>query len=169
MQPGDVITQINGRDITGTHAFTVALAEIPAGDQARLAYWRGGAAHHAALIMEVAPRAIKPNKPKAPEVSPLVIASLGISVITHPQAAGLIITSVVKGSPAAKAGIDANSLIEAIGPDYVTTPAELRKATASQVAAKPGFVTLLIGRPKGMSWVPVKLASPPVKPAAQPS
>ena len=168
LHPGDVIMRINGREIADTHAFKVAMGEIAAGDQARVAYWRDGALHHAALTVAVAPQEAKPSKSGKPKRSPLEIASLGISVTTHPEAAGLIVASVAKGGPAAKAGVDANTVIEAVGPDFVTTTAELQKVMERQVAAKPGFVTLLIGRPEGISWVPVKLATSKL-PAPQPA
>jgi serine protease Do len=160
LRPGDVIMRINGREIADTHSFKVAIGEIAAGDQARVAYWRDGALRHAALTIAVAPREAKPGKPGTPKLSPLEITSLGMSVITHPEAAGLIVAGVTKGGPAAKAGVHANTVIEAVGPDFVTTPAELQKALERQLAAKPGFVALLIGRPQGISWVPVKLAAP---------
>ncbi len=157
LQPGDVILRIDGHAIDDTQAFKVALGEVAAGDQTRVTYWRNGAVHHALVTIAVTPREVNPKKPGTPKQSPVAVAALGLSVTTHPAAAGVIIAGVAKDGPAAKAGIDANGLIEAVGPDFVITPADLQKAVARQVAAKPGFLTLLIGKPEGLFWVAVKL------------
>ncbi|MDD2876546.1 MAG: trypsin-like peptidase domain-containing protein [Acidiphilium sp.] len=158
LAPADVITAINDHPIDDVHAFKVALAEIPAGQTARMHYQIGGTLHDAAITVAVPPKSPKPEAqstatPEPPK--PEVIAALGVGVMTHPGAQGVIIVSVDKDSAAARAGLHPDSLIEAVGPDFVTTPKALRDHLAHKHAA-----ALLVDGPQGTSWISVSLGKP---------
>ncbi|MGC9270085.1 S1C family serine protease, partial [Acidiphilium sp.] len=51
LAPADIITAVNGHPITDVHSFKVALAEIPAGQPAHLAYTIDGSTHAAAITI----------------------------------------------------------------------------------------------------------------------
>jgi serine protease Do/2-alkenal reductase len=157
LAPADVITKINGEPIDTVHAFNVALAEIPSGQTAHIGYQIDGAVHDASITITVPPTDAKPGaKPKptpAPSMpKPDVIAALGIGVMTHPGAQGVIVVSVDKNGAAAHAGLQADTLIEAVGPDFVTSP----KALNDKLARKHA-VALLVDGPDGTSWISVPL------------
>ncbi|MDD2859946.1 MAG: trypsin-like peptidase domain-containing protein [Acidiphilium sp.] len=155
LAPADVITDVDDRPIRDVHSFKVALAEIPAGQTARFRYRIDGALHDAAITIAVPPTDKKPVVKPGPTqtaAKPDMIASLGIGVMTHPGARGVIVVSVDKNSAAARAGLHADTLIEAVGPDFVTTP----KALNDRLARKH-TVALLVDGPAGTSWISVPL------------
>ena len=158
LQPGDVILRIGAQTITDTQSFKVAVGVLPRGDQVPMVYWRDGTIRHASLMTAKPPQDAEPKaKPIARKAAPTEIAALGMTVAAHPKASGIVIVGVKKDGPAAKAGLGKQALIEAVGPDFVATPGALQKALARQDTGKGGFVTLLIERPEGLSWVPVRL------------
>jgi len=155
LAPADVITEVDGQSIRDVHSFKVALAEIPAGQTAKLNYRIDGTVHDAAITIAVPPNDKKPAAKPAPAptaAKPDMIAALGIGVMTHPGAQGVIVVSVDKNSAAARAGLHADTLIEAVGPDFVTTP----KALNDRLARKHS-VALLVDGPDGTSWISVPL------------
>ncbi|MBS3022468.1 trypsin-like peptidase domain-containing protein [Acidiphilium multivorum] len=153
--PGDVVTAVNGRKVATVHDFKVALAEIPVGHEARMTYERGGRTEEAAITIEPAPAAKgKTGKPAAkPALVPTEIPALGIGVAAHPGGAGVIVITVAKDGPAARAGLLPDTLIEAVGPHFVTTAAALQDG----VKASRHVVPLLVGGPAGTSWIVVPL------------
>jgi serine protease Do/2-alkenal reductase len=157
LAPADVITRVNGNPIDTVHAFKVALAEIPVGQTAQLRYRHDGDVHDATITIAVPPKPAAPGaKPKpvpattAPK--PDMITALGIGVMTHPGAQGVIVVSVDKNGAAAHAGLQADTLIEAVGPDFVTSPKALNDRLAHKHA-----VALLVDGPDGSSWISVAL------------
>ena len=72
------------------------------------------------------------------------------------ESGGVLVESVVKDSPAAKAGLKAGDVIRAVGDTKVSSPGDLRKAVR---AKEPGDeVTLYITRDKKATSITVKLA-----------
>ncbi len=152
--PGDVVTAVNGRKVATVHDFKVALAEIPVGHEARMSYERGGKTREAAITIEPPPaeKAAKRAKDKAAKTAalkPTEIPALGIGVAAHPGGAGVIVVTVAKDGPAARAGLAPDTLIEAVGPQFVTTPA----AVQDGVKASRHTVPLLVDGPKGPNWI----------------
>jgi serine protease Do/2-alkenal reductase len=151
LAPGDVVTEVNGRKVTTVHDFKVALAEIPVGHEAHLTYSFGGKTLEAAITIEPVPAEKgKTGKPPArPALKPTEIPALGIGVAAHPGGAGVIVVTVAKDGPAARAGLAPDTLIEAVGPHFVTTPAALQDG----VTASRHIVPLLVDGPKGANWI----------------
>lgn len=156
LQPGDVILRVGGHRITDSQRFRVTLAEIPAGTKAPVEYWRAGAVHEASLDIAPVPPKAKPA-PATVKPRPVVINAIGLSVLAHPKAEAVAIVDVAPGSPAARAGIHADMLVEAVGPEFVNTPAALQAAIGKLVASKQTTTTLLVAGKQGTSWVPVQL------------
>lgn len=157
LAPSDVITTIDGKPIADAHGFKVALAEIPAGQVAHVAYRRDGAIHDAAITIAPPPHPASPAasaKPLQALPKPYDITSLGIAVTTHPGARGVTVVKVGKHSPAARAGLRPDMVIEAVGPDFVTTPKALEDLLAQRRS-----VTLMVDGPKGLSWLSVSLGA----------
>lgn len=152
LMPADVITEINGKSIKSVHEFKVALAEIPAGHIAHMRYEIGGTVHEAAIKVTAQPKSPGSPSDTMLKQSPHEIAALGIGVTAHPGAEGVTVVTISKGGPAERAGLKPDSLIKAVGPDFVATPTAL----AEQIANKKS-VLLLIDGPKGTSWISVPL------------
>ncbi|WP_174502425.1 trypsin-like peptidase domain-containing protein [Acidiphilium sp. C61] len=158
--PGDVVTAVNGRKVTTVHDFRVSLAEIPVGHEARMIFVRGGKTEDAAITIAAPPqhrgKAGKAHFQTAmPMLKPTDIPALGIGVATHPGGAGVIVVTVAKDGPAARAGLAPDTLIEAVGPHFVTTSAALQQG----VKASGDAVPLLVDGPQGASWIVVPVGT----------
>ena len=161
LHPGDVLAALAGVPITDPQSLLIRTAELPAGTQASVKFWRDGGEHSTTLLITAPPppldETIAPPTPPAP--STITLASLGLSISTTPAATGVTITAVTTNGPAASAGILAGNLIEQIGgqPATVSTlPSQIKSLAQSHQPA-----ILLIsgdtasGTNPGPRWVPV--------------
>lgn len=156
LEPSDVITEVDGSAVADPHQFNVALAEIPAGGKARIAYRRDGAIHDATITIVPPPKPEKPPekaKPAPPEPAEIVALGVSVTAVAGGQG-GLAIVKVAKDSPAARAGLKPDMVIEAVGPDFVSTVKELEARLT-----KKRSVALMVDGPKGLAWLPVSLGA----------
>ncbi|HET9147678.1 MAG TPA: trypsin-like peptidase domain-containing protein [Acetobacteraceae bacterium] len=167
LQPGDVVLRVGPHRITDSQSFRVALAEIPAGSEVPVEYWRAGSVHQASLDVARIPE--QPGrKPATVKPRPLAVGALGLSVLAHPKAESVAVVTVEAGGPAARAGIEPGALIEAVGPDFVDTPEALQAEIGKLTAARQSAATLLVAGKRGASWVPVQLSVQQHPPRHQP-
>jgi serine protease Do len=137
LQPGDVITQVNGQKIDGPRELAVDVAAIHPGDEAHLTVLRdgqskdivvkvaqlpseqtasnneaGGGEHHAQIGLALAP------------LSPDMRSQLDVPDGTQ----GAVVRNVQPGSPAEAAGLQPGDIIVGVGTKTVSSPAEAAKA-----------------------------------------
>ncbi|CAG4907755.1 unnamed protein product [Acidocella sp. C78] len=158
--PGDVVTAVNGRKVTTVHDFKVSLAEIPVGHEARMTVVHGGKTEDAVITMAAPPQhrgktGMAHRQAEMPMLKPTEIPALGIGVATHPGGAGVIVVTVAKDGPAARAGLAPDTLIEAVGPHFVKDSAALQRG----VKASGDAVPLLVDGPQGASWIVVPVGA----------
>lgn len=160
VKPGDVVAEYNGQKVEGIEQFSQLVHDTPSGRPVKLRIIRNGAsqlltAKIAAISATDRPGAILGPRPEnlpqtdRPDVprSLMTWRSPMLGVDAEPlfgQLAayfgvgeGVLVRSVVSGSPAERAGMKAGDVIIRIGKRPVTTPAEitaqLRSVTTSSV------------------------------------
>lgn len=161
LHPGDVLTSLNGAAITNPRALMIRTAEIPAGQVAHAQFWRDGSLQSADITIAAPPPDPVPGT-VAPEAGAnIILPSIGMAVAATSSQNGAQILSVTAGGPAAKAGIVAADVVQAVGPDAVNSAADLKEALNKLVNAHQQTATLLIagdtaaGDDPGPRWVAV--------------
>ncbi len=169
LQPGDVITALKGTAIASPRALFIRTAQIPAGTQAGITFWRNGNTHSATLRITAPPppldETITPATPPAP--ANLAIASLGLTLAAKPAkpadtgGTGVAITAVTAKGPASAAGIRAGNIIEQLNGQPAASAAALQAQLQRLIQAHLPVATLLItgatanGADPGPRWVSV--------------
>jgi Do/DeqQ family serine protease len=167
LQPGDVLAALAGVPITDPQSLLIRTAELPAGTQASVKFWRDGDEHSATLLITAPPPALDETiappttSPRNAAPSTITLASLGLSISTTPAATGVTITAVTTKGPAASAGILAGNLIEQVNgqPATVSTlPGQIKPLALS---GQPAILLIsgdtASGTNPGPRWVPVRL------------
>jgi serine protease Do/2-alkenal reductase len=161
LKPGDVLTSLNGAPITDPRSLLIRTAEIPAGQTAHAQFWRDGSQQTADLIVAAPPPDPVPGT-VAPEAGAnIILPSIGMAVAATSSQDGAHVLSVTAGGPAAKAGIVAADVVQAVGPTTVNSAADLKEALAKLTTANQPTAALLIagdtasGDDPGPRWVAV--------------
>ncbi len=161
LQPGDVLTALAGAPIKNPRTLMIRTAEIPTGQKALVAYWRGGALHQATLTIRPPPAQLDDTETAAAAIAPASVTLATIGLTITPANGGLRVVSVKLGGPSAKAGIVADNLIEQINGAPVVAPQGL-SAPLKQLAVDQAPAVLLIsgdtadGADPGPRWVAVR-------------
>jgi serine protease Do/2-alkenal reductase len=160
LRPGDVLVSLNGVAITDPRSLFIRTAEIPSGQTATAQFWRAGAMQSAAMTIAVPPPDEKPGTaPAAPAAPAENIGAIGMAVAATADASGAQVLSVTHGGPAAKAGVVADDVVQAVGAAPISTPDDLTAAVKSLRDARQPVAALLIsgddaaGNDDGPRWV----------------
>ncbi len=164
LQPGDVLTALAGAPIKNPRTLMIRTAEIPVGQKAPVAFWRGGVLRQATLTIRPPPARLDDTQTAVPAARPgnVALAALGLTVM--PGDGGLQIVSVDAKGPSARAGLVADDLIEQLDGLPVGSPAALQAALQQLAAARKVAVLLVSGdtadgTDPGPRWIAVTLAS----------
>ncbi len=137
VQAGDVITQIDGRKIEFGADVVDYVSSQSIGTKVNLAYLRGGKSFNAAVALGELPGGEEPKVADSGKVglglqtlTPEIAGSLGLP----PNTKGAVITDVVAGSPAERAGLKAGEVIVEVDRKPV---ASVEEATAALRAPRP--------------------------------
>jgi serine protease Do len=148
LRPGDVVTEYNGQKVDGIEAFSQLVRDTPSGRPVKLRIIRNGAAQFlTARIGQIGtaerpgsvigPRPENLPQPERQDVprSLMTWRSPMLGVDAEPlfgQLAayfgvdeGVLVRSVIQGSPAERAGMKAGDVITRIGKRAVATPGEI--------------------------------------------
>ncbi len=163
LQPGDVIVEYAGHAVAQSTDLPRLVAATPIGQTARITVLREG--RSLTLTATIAER---PGAPEEAQAAPAHEA-LGISVqpltpalaqqLGVPDRAGLVVTDVKDGGPAAEAGIQAGDVIIQADRHSAATVADLRKVVAEHPAGQP--LLLLIRRKDASLFIAVPLGGGP--------
>ncbi len=154
LKPGDLITAIDGRSLTDAHSLSVSIGERAVGQKVHLTFFRRGILHRASILVS-SPKSLPIGKlpyGKKSQPKPDHLLALGISAIAAPGADGVLVVAITADGPAKRAGLAVNSVIQAVGPVFVTTPGQLEKQLAGRKQA-----SLLVNGPNGPAWIVVNL------------
>ncbi|TCT22731.1 Do family serine endopeptidase [Thiobaca trueperi] len=157
LRAGDVILSLNGQPLENYRDLPKRVAATPAGSRLNLEVWRNGKpwqvaitvgqmpddTQQAALPAGGAPDASQPRLGLA--LAPLT-PELRLQNGLDANREGLYVTQVEPGSPAARAGIEAGSLISMVGADPLTSPEQLQAAVRKAVEDKRTAVILRVER-----------------------
>jgi serine protease Do len=155
LQPGDVITQIDGQPVRAAGDVSSRVGMAVPGDKIRLSVWRDKSSRDIEVKLG---EAQKETAQKA-EAAPVEPGSLGLAVRPLSEAErkeaqvdqGLLVERA--GGPAARAGIEPGDVLLALNGKPVKDAEQIRKALAD----KPKHVALLIQRDGRQIFVPVNL------------
>ncbi|MEX2120044.1 MAG: PDZ domain-containing protein [Pirellulales bacterium] len=154
LRAGDLITAIDGRQVTTIDEFAAVLGETAPGDKPRFELDRAGRTHRLEVTLGRRPprdqRTDRPQSdpigepgaeqpPDQPRMNLLGVRLLAIDArmaadLQLPVARGALVTEVLEGSPAQAAGLPREAIIVALDGKRVDTPADLARL-ASQAGA----------------------------------
>lgn len=177
LRPGDVVVEYNGRRIEGQEQFSQLVRDTPARSTIKLRIFRNGASQIVSAKIDSIPASERPGnvigprpdslpQPERQDVprSLMTWRSPMLGVDAEPlfgQLAtyfgvreGVLVRSVIQGSPAERAGIKAGDVITQINRHPVTTPAEI---TAQLRSLATGSVKVTLYRERGEATLTVNL------------
>lgn len=124
LQPGDIVTALEGTPVTTVSAFRNAVARRRPGTTVQLEIWREGKARTLAVELGEAPGQAGDGGPTKQGGGPAPKLGLGLQDITPPlrqrlglapDEDGVVVSSVQPGSPAAAAGLAPGEVLQSIG------------------------------------------------------
>jgi serine protease Do len=135
LKRGDVVLQVEGREVTDNEALRFRIATQPVGQTVRVTLWRGGRETSVPVTLtgpiENPPRDVTPMRGQHPlagatlaNLSPAFVEELGIDL----PARGVIVTEVRRGSPAAQLRLQPGDLVLRVNDRPIATVEDARKA-----------------------------------------
>jgi len=133
IQAGDVIVEINGHQIKDTHELIRIVAGIPVGEMVKIKVLRDGKPKTFTVTVTERPESrdvagAEPDKSGeyfgmiVQEITPEIAEHLGLT-----DAAGVVITQVENGSPAAAAGIQVGDIVRQINRSRIASLEEYQR------------------------------------------
>ncbi|MGC9270838.1 Do family serine endopeptidase [Acidiphilium sp.] len=174
LQPGDVITAVDGKPVTDPRDLALAISEIKPDDSAKVTYERNGHDKTAAITVEKMPANAEAafnqgpgsnGQPAAnkPELG-LTLAPLTESdrqQLNMPiSAKGAVVAHVVPNSPADEAGLRSGDVVVGVGSATVTDPDQAISAIHKAEAQKAKAIALRVMRGNQAIFVAVPLPKP---------
>jgi Do/DeqQ family serine protease len=122
VQPGDFITHLDGKEIRGMNALTLAVGDISPGEQVKFTVIRDGASIDIPVRIEVRTNEVaSDNKKLWPGVYAIPITdSIRENLKIDKDAQGVVVAQVIAESPAAIIGLQREDRITAINGEKVT-------------------------------------------------
>jgi serine protease Do len=163
LQPGDVIQTVDGKTIADPRELAVDVAAEKPGTDAALDIIRDGQAKRITASLTTLPADGQDGNPAEPSkgiglalapLSPDMRSQFGLPGRTQ----GALVTSVLPGSPADEAGLQAGDVVLGVGTKAVSNPEEAAKAIRSATAGGH-TAALRVLRDGRVSYVPVGTAA----------
>jgi serine protease Do len=149
----DVITQVNGKNVRSQREFSIAVGNLAPGAKAALKIWRDGKARD--VVVTVAKRKSQEELAKADqardlktaqETKGMLFADLNGPVRAElqlpPEVQGVLVSDVLRGSPAAQAGITPGDVIVEVN----RKPVKDSRAARAALGAKADSFLLKVQR-----------------------
>ncbi|WP_059244479.1 serine endoprotease DegQ [Escherichia albertii] len=138
IKAGDIITSLNGKPLNSFAELRSRIATTEPGTKVKLGLLRNGKP----LEVEVTLDTSTSSSASAEMITPALEGATLSDGQLKDGGKGIKIDEVVKGSPAAQAGLQKDDMIIGVNRDRVNSIAEMRKV----LAAKPGIIALQIIR-----------------------
>jgi serine protease Do len=184
VKEGDVVLEYNGEKVEGVDQFIRVVRETPPGRQVKMAVWRNGGTENLTvtvgarrnMVVETPGGAVEvPPIPPIPPIPPVeiprfelswqspIIGIEGESLAPQGQLAGffgvqdgVLVKSVIRDSPAEKAGLKAGDVITKVDNSKVTSPREITSVLRSN-RSNTNFTLTVVRNKKEM---PVSITLP---------
>nr|WP_314525017.1 Do family serine endopeptidase [uncultured Brevundimonas sp.] len=175
VQVGDVVVQVNGRDIDGSTELRRMVAATEAGQNVRFTVIRDGRRQEVSIRaakrpseeelaaasgedrgtqMPGAPTGATVEGMKVGPLNPAIRQRLGLPA----EAQGVVVNETVPGSKAAGLGIPAGAVIQRANNQVVTSAADLERAiAAARAAGRPGVLLMVRTQRGGATSVVLEL------------
>jgi serine protease Do len=153
IQPGDVITGIDGKPITDPRDLARKAAMVPLNSMVKLTIWRSGAK----MSVEVPITPLNANdKGRGPDMAAPRVLGLHFSA-TDAQQPGARLMTVDPTGTAADSGLMKGDIILQVQQHAVSSPDQAMAAIQKRIDAKEKFTALLVERKGKASWFPIAL------------
>jgi serine protease Do len=166
LQPGDVITAVNGQKVENSHELALKIAAVKPGDQAKLDIVRDGKSQALSATVGDQPgntQVAEGDTGQSEGHARLGVALAPITPDAREQlelprdAKGAVIAQVQPGSPADQAGIQPGDLVIGVGSKPVTSPDEAARAIRAAASSSDHALALRIVRHGEPAFVAVNL------------
>ncbi|MCO6419735.1 DegQ family serine endoprotease [Siccirubricoccus sp. KC 17139] len=154
VQPGDVITGVNGRIAALPRDLAEAVAELRPGSTATLAVLRNGEARELRVDIGQVPDA---REARARERGENGQASLGLALAPARDGQGVVVAAVRPDSIAANQGLQPGDVILRAGDRQVRAPRDLQEAVSAARRDNRPAIALQIEREGGRAFVALPL------------
>jgi serine protease Do len=163
LQPGEVITSVNGQTVKNPHDLAIDIATVQPGDDAQLQVTHEGESRTVTVKVGQLPgeqvASSDTQQPQSGARIGLALAPLSSDLrgqLDLPDGtSGAVVRNVEPGSPADQAGLQAGDVIVGVGGKQVSSPSEA--ASAIRSASKDHAVALRIIRNRQPAFVGVNL------------
>jgi serine protease Do len=165
LRQGDVITAFDGKPIEDARSLAMAVAETAAGKTVPVAIWR----ENRSRTVDVTIRTQDETQVASNDAGSGGGARVGMTLqpltpdlrsqLNLPTAAnGVLVGDVAEGSKAEDSGVQAGDLIERVGGNPVSTPAQVSEAIRAAQQQKKQAVALLVRRNGVSAYLGLQLA-----------
>lgn len=144
IQPGDVITRVNGKDMADVRDVSRTVADLRPGTNAAIDIWRDGRARSIKAAIAIFPDKIEMASAgdKSAPSGETATQSLGLAL--GQSADGVVVQSVDPNSEAAEKGIQPGDIIVKVSGKDVKTPADVVEGVRQAKKADKSSVLLLL-------------------------
>jgi serine protease Do len=160
---GDVITQVDGKDVASPKELARLIGAYPPGKSVDVTVWRDGKSQSVKVDLGTLPLSDKQasaddqQQPAAP-AKPDTLADLGLTVTKSENGKGLVVTDVDPDSDAADRGIQPGDVITAVNSNEVNGIDDVSKAMADAVKSGRKAVLMQITRDDNNRFVALPVA-----------
>ncbi|HTI67339.1 MAG TPA: Do family serine endopeptidase [Caulobacteraceae bacterium] len=161
LRAGDLVTKVNGRDVTSSADLTRQVALVKPGQDIRLQVRREGRMQEVVIRSGVRPAeaVLARTGYEAPEAptEPDGTRVLGMRLAPDAKGGGVAVQGVTTNSDAGKKGLKQGDVIVAAGGRQAQSPADVSAAAAEARKAGRNSVLLLVARDGRRMFVPVEV------------
>jgi serine protease Do len=150
IQPGDIITQLDGQPISDPRELARKAAEAQPGSNVTLQLYRLGKL--TTVQVPILPLDAAPSSPGAAGHPP---KTTGLRFAQHPG--GVLLTALDPAGSAADSGLKQGDVILRIQGEPVATPDQVSNLLRAKIEAKQAYTAFLIERDNEQTWLPVAL------------
>ena len=173
LEVGDVILTFDGKPITEMRSLPRIVAETAVGREVEVAVWRKGKKKTLLATLGEFPedeaKIASPTPAQRPKDATVESLGVDLAAITPAlrerfdladDAAGVVVTDVKEGSPAAEKQIRPGDIIRKIGPKQsdITDPEQVEQAVESALKANRETLLVLVERERNQHFIALKLA-----------
>jgi serine protease Do len=160
LRTGDTILKVNGADVKGPKELSRAVAKLKPGTSVEMTVFRNGKQRKVDVSIGTMPRdQLAARNPKT-ENDPAADRKLGLALAPAEDGEGVVVASVMPGSPAARQGIRPGDVILEVDGAFVDQP-EAVVAAIRQSSSKSGKapILLLVKNDRGQRFVALNIAN----------